>query len=57
MLTTEEKIAMIESDIDRHEYYIEELKRQLQNAKKQLNQKPFPVEVSVQNHPGQLLSE
>lgn len=56
MLTIEEKLAMLECDIKRHEEYIKELKKQIEFTKKQkLTQ--FPIEVRVQNHPGQLLSE
>lgn len=56
MLTPDEKIAMLEADVDRHEQYIQELQKQIQYAKKQKTT-TFPVEVTVKNHPGQLLSE
>ena len=57
MLTTEEKIDMLEGDLARYERYIVELKKQILSAKSQQQQKPFPIEVTVQNHTGQLLNE
>jgi len=55
MLTPDEKIAMLEADIKRHEKYIIELQQQIQYAKTQ-KRAAFPLEVTFENHPGQLLT-